>query len=155
MNERTGGTAELLACAIRESGVGVLVGTGTSGVDDVYGLFPLPGGDALRVSTGRFFCPGEKSLRWKGQAVDVEAGRVSSMGSITVGVSRSDSVFRSRFASPLPAGLPVTADYQLRVGVEVAMCLGRTQLENHVTASPTRRAEGVVSLPGACRMIPH
>ncbi|MBM4135065.1 MAG: hypothetical protein FJ245_15035 [Nitrospira sp.] len=155
VNERTGGTAELLACAIRESGVGMLVGSGTSGVDDVYGLFPLPGGDALRVSTGRFFCPGQRSLRWKGQTVDVEAGQVSPIGGITVGVSRTESFLRSRIASPLPAGLPVTTDYQLRVGVEVATCLGRVQLRNQGMASPIRRTEGSIGLLTACHMSPQ
>lgn len=153
VNERTAGTAELLACAIQESGVGVLVGVGTSGVDEIYSLFTLPGGDALRVSTGRFFCPGERSLRWKGQSVDVEVGRASSMGALPVGVSQADSFSRSRLASPLPAGLPVMADHQLRIGVEVAMCVSHAQLENRVAVSTSRRVEGAGSLPGACRMI--
>lgn len=152
VNERTAGTAELLACAIRESGVGVLVGVGTSGVDDVYGLFPLPGGDVLRVSTGRLFCPGERSLRWKGQSVDVEVGRASSMGGLPVGVSQADAFSRSRLASPLPAGLPVMADNQLRIGVEVAMCVSHAQIENRIAASTSHRVEGVRSLPSACRM---
>lgn len=155
VNERTEGTAELLACAIRESGVGVLVGASTSGVDDVYGLFPLPGGDALRVSTGRFFCPGERSLRWKGQTVDIEAGRASSMGGIPIGVSQADSFPRSHMASPLPAGLPVGADYQLRIGVEVAVCLGRAQLDARVVTASSRRVDSSVILPGACRTNLH
>ena len=152
VNERTAGPAELLACAIRESGAGVLVGVGTSGVDEIYGLFPLPGGDVLRVSTGRLFCPGERSLRWKGQSVDVEVGQVSSMSDVPVGVSQADSFSRSRRASLLPAGLPVMTDHQLRIGVEVAMCVSHAQLENRTAASASRRVEGAGSLPGACRM---
>lgn len=152
VNERTAGTAELLACAIRESGAGVLVGTGTSGVDEVYGLFPLPGGDALRVSTGRFFCPGEQSLRWKGQPVDVEVGRVSSATDVPVAVSQADAFSRPRWASLLPAGFPVMADHQLRIGVEVAMCISHGHFETRIAAPTSRRVEGAGNFPGACRM---
>jgi carboxyl-terminal processing protease len=114
VNERTAGTAEMLACAVRESGAGVLVGVRTAGVDEVYTTFSLPDGSGLRISTGRFYCPGDYSLRWVGQPVDVE---VSATG---LGFSPRDYQ-----VGPMAVTLPARGDRQLRVGVGVARCLSQ------------------------------
>lgn len=114
VNERTAGTAEMLACAVREAGGGVLVGVRTAGVDEVYTTFSLPDGSGLRISTGRFYCPGDHSLRWVGQPVDVE---VSMEGQ---GFSPRDYQ-----VSPTTITLPSRGDRQLRAGVGVARCLGQ------------------------------
>jgi hypothetical protein len=114
VNERTAGTAEMLACAVREAGAGVLVGVRTAGVDEVYETFPMSDGSGLRVSTGRFYCPGDHSLRWVGQPVDVE---VSATG---LGFSPRDYQ-----VSPMAVTLPARGDRQLRAGVGVARCLSQ------------------------------
>lgn len=155
VNERTAGTAELLACAIRESGVGVLVGTKTAGIDEVYGLFPLVGGEVLRVSTGRFYCPGGRSLRWKGQPVDVEVPRAFSSGAVAIGASHPESFPRSHRASQISASVPVMADSQLQVGIEVAMCLRQSQIEKFSPYHPAKHAESAVGLLGACPANPR
>lgn len=127
VNERTAGAAEMLACAIRTSGRGVLVGTRTAGVDDIYTTFPLPGGGGLRVSTGRFICPDDRSVRWTGQAVDVDASHNGAFVAIPIGSSHAESPMAlAKWANPFVSNFPLSDDRTLRIGLEVAVCLARS-----------------------------
>jgi len=151
VNERTAGTAELLACAIRASGAGVLVGTRTAGVDEVYTTFRLAGGDGLRVSTGRFLCPGERSVRWKGQAVDVEVGPTASAEVVPIGVSPTDSLRRRHLVNQLGVGLPAAWDQQLRVAVDLALCLSQARPRDPDGQQAVTQGLDPASLLSACR----
>lgn len=139
VNERTAGTAEMLACAVRESGAGVLVGARTAGVDEVYTTFSLPDGSGLRISTGRFYCPGDHSLRWVGQPVDVE---VSADG---LGFSPRDYQ-----VSPMTIIQPLRGDRQLRAGVGMARCLGQASQGIRVGARMNSQGSVVAALLAEC-----
>jgi|GEM_PF-3459553 len=151
VNERTAGTAELLACAIQASGAGILVGTRTAGVDEVYTTFRLAGGDRLRVSTGRFLCPDGRSVRWKGQTVDVEVGPTASMGVVPIGVSPTDSLRRRHLVNQLGVGLPAAWDQQLRVAVDLALCLSQARPRDPDGQQAVTQGLDPASLLSACR----
>jgi len=151
VNERTAGTAELLACALQASGAGILVGTRTAGVDEVYTTFRLASGDRLRVSTGRFLCPGERSIRWKGQAVDVEVGPAAGAGVVPIGVSPTDPLRPRRLVNQLGIGLPATWDQQLRVAVDLALCLSQARPRDHAGRQAVARGLDSASLLSACQ----
>jgi hypothetical protein len=152
VNERTAGTAELLACALQASGAGILVGARTAGVDEVYTTFGLASGDRLRVSTGRFLCPDERSVRWKGQAVDVEVGPAASAGVVPIGVSPTDSLRPRRLVSQLGIGLPTTWDQQLRVAVDLALCLSQARPRDHAGQQAVARGlDSSASLLSVCQ----
>jgi len=151
VNERTTGTAEMLACAIRASGAGVLVGVRTAGVDEVYTTFQLPGGEGLRVSTGRFLCPDERSVRWEGHAVDVEVGQTPPANVMPIGVSPVGPSHRPRLANQLGTGLPVTWDRQLRVGIDLAFCLGQAHIGDLSGRQEAKQSHDAASLLSACR----
>ncbi|MBM4134072.1 MAG: hypothetical protein FJ245_09920 [Nitrospira sp.] len=151
VNEETAGTAELLACAVRESGIGSLVGTRTSGVDEVYTKFPLPDGSQLRVSTGRFYCPDGRSVRWEGQPVDVrvEAGMLAP-SAVALGSPRLGTVSYLYQTSPRENDPPSVTDTQLRVGLEVALCLVPTDPGGLPDAQMGRQVTTVKDAAEAC-----
>jgi len=151
VNEKTAGTAELLACAIRASGMGVLVGGRTAGVDEVYTTFRLPGGDGLRVSTGRFFCPDEQSIRWTGLAVDVEVGQVATARAVPIGAPQRSALRHLRQPSTSVVGLSSAEDPQLRVASDVALCLSQANVGTRAGKQPVGRNPDVMSLLSACR----
>lgn len=132
VNEWTAGTAEMLACAMRTAGVGVLVGTRTAGVDEVYQNFALPGGGELRISAARFDCPDGRSLRWKGQDVDLSIGRAPVIETVPVGGASSWSVPGGHRPVRMAVGLRRTSDRDLILGVQAALCLGSTHGEGGV-----------------------
>lgn len=150
VNERTAGTAEMLACAIRASGVGILVGTRTAGVDEVYTTFRLSGAKRLRVSTGRFLCPDERSIRWDGQAVDVKVDSTGMVTTIPFGASPTGSSRRPHVESPLGVGFPAKWDQQLRVGADLALCLSRSRSTSPVGLQVSS-GNNLPSLLGSCR----
>jgi len=140
VNERTAGSAEMVACAIRDAGVGVLVGVRTAGIDEFYTRHPLPDGSVLRVSSGRFYCPNGRNIRWEGQEVDVEVANTSAEA-VTLGDFRSGSV---------APNLALSGDGQLRTAVAVARCLrgnGGMRLE----ALGDTRAGVLTALLGQCQ----
>ncbi len=148
VNEHTTGTAEMLACAIREAGVGVLVGNNTGGMDDVFTTFPLPGGAALRVSTARFYCPNQRSIRWKGQQVDIRMGPAARNEVGPIGTSRTDFSLRPPYRASHIAAIPAADDPQLNLAVNVAVCLSR---ENMLAKRSQADRPAFASLVGACR----
>jgi hypothetical protein len=122
VNERTAGTAELLACAIRESNAGLIVGSRTAGVDEMFTIFPVSDGSGVRISTERFYCPGKRSIRWEGQRTDVEVGRIPSKSAIQIGSAKGKSEYH---AKQLAHSRLFINDNQLRAGVEIATCWDR------------------------------
>jgi WD40 repeat protein len=124
VNERTAGSAEMLACGIRESGLGILVGVGTAGVDEFYTKYPLLDGSMLRVSSGRFYCPNGRSIRWDGQEVDIE-------------IPNAPVVERAGLGDE-PVNLLLSRDRQLKEAVTVARCLNRHGGTNLATVGTLR-----------------
>jgi carboxyl-terminal processing protease len=80
--------AELTAAAIRDRGIGTIVGTTTFGKGVVQSMFPLPDGAALKVTTARYFTPAGASIDGVGIVPDV---RVTEPAGAQIGVPGSDA----------------------------------------------------------------
>ncbi len=57
VNEKTASAAEILAAAIRDRGVGVLIGEKTYGKATVQSIYGLADGGGLRLTTAHYFTP--------------------------------------------------------------------------------------------------
>jgi hypothetical protein len=147
VNERTAGTAELLACAIHQSGRGLLIGTKTSGVDEFFTRHRLSDGSVLKVSAGRFYCPNGRSIRWEGQEVDLEISQVSSHQDGRPQFGAGDFAF-----VPGSSGvdMALSTDRQLRVAIGVAKCLGATD-DLRYDALGRSRSKVVSALLDSCQ----
>ena len=70
VNAGTSGAAENLAAALREQGVGILVGERTYGDGLQHTMFILSDGSAVTLTTGKFLTPKGMDFQEKGLAVD-------------------------------------------------------------------------------------
>lgn len=68
----TASASEIVAGAVRDYGVGKLVGTRTFGKGSVQHLFPLPDGSGVRVTVAKYFTPSGASIHKVGLNPDVE-----------------------------------------------------------------------------------
>jgi carboxyl-terminal processing protease len=66
INEWTASAAEILAGALRDNGVGVLVGVTSFGKGTVQTPFEVGGGSVLRVTTERWLRPNKEQISGKG-----------------------------------------------------------------------------------------
>ena len=62
VNERSASASEVLGGAIRDTGVGTLVGTQTFGKGIVQNLFYLSDGTAVKLTVAKYFAPGGESI---------------------------------------------------------------------------------------------
>jgi len=72
INEGTASAAEILAGAVKDTGVGTLVGTKTFGKGVVQTVFPLEGGAGLKLTTARYLTPAKNDIHEKGIQPDVQ-----------------------------------------------------------------------------------
>ena len=70
VNEGTASSAEILAGALQDHQVAVLVGEKTYGKGTVQNLVPLPGGHALKMTIARYLTPSGKDLHESGLEPD-------------------------------------------------------------------------------------
>jgi carboxyl-terminal processing protease len=89
----TAGPAEVLAAALRDRAGATLVGDKTWGLGSVQKIIPLPAGDGIRLSVGKYLSPEGKE--WNGTGLSPDVAQAAGTGD--------------------PAG----ADLQIRKGVEV------------------------------------
>ena len=75
INEGTGGAAEIAAAAIKDNKRGTLVGTRTFGTGSSQSLIPLDGGNALLLSTAKYFSPLGKDLQVNGVTPDTPVSK--------------------------------------------------------------------------------
>ena len=73
VNAGTSGAAENLAAALREQGVGILVGERTYGDGLQHTMFVLNDGSAVTFTTGKFLTPKGMDFQEKGLAVEAPA----------------------------------------------------------------------------------
>jgi carboxyl-terminal processing protease len=73
----TGGGAELAAAAISDSKRGKLVGTRTFGTGSIQTLINLDGGNALLISTAKYYSPSGKDIQMQGVVPDTRSPEVS------------------------------------------------------------------------------
>jgi carboxyl-terminal processing protease len=69
----TGGPAELAAAAIAESKRGKLVGNRTFGMSSVQSMIPLDGGNALLISTAKYYTASGKDIQVNGIQPDTRS----------------------------------------------------------------------------------
>jgi len=72
VNGNSASASEILAGAVKDLGVGELVGTQTFGKGLIQTLFPLPDGSAVKVTIARYFTPSGVCIQGEGIPVDYE-----------------------------------------------------------------------------------
>ncbi|GAB6159302.1 S41 family peptidase [Desulfotomaculum varum] len=71
VNKGSASASEILAGAVKDAGVGTLVGTKTFGKGVVQTVFPLDNGAGLKLTTARYLTPKKHDINKKGIAPDV------------------------------------------------------------------------------------
>lgn len=72
VNEYSASASEIFAGAIKDYGIGTLVGTNTYGKGIVQRLFPLDDGSAVKVTIAKYFTPNGNDIHKVGIKPDVE-----------------------------------------------------------------------------------
>ena len=72
INEDSASAAEILAGAIKDHEYGTLIGTTTFGKGIVQTIFPLSDGDALKLTTAKYFTPSGNYIHEVGIEPDIE-----------------------------------------------------------------------------------
>ena len=72
INEDSASASEILAGAIKDYEYGTLIGTTTFGKGIVQTIFPLPEGDALKLTTAKYFTPNGNYIHKVGIEPDIE-----------------------------------------------------------------------------------
>ena len=72
INEDSASASEILAGAIKDYEYGTLIGTTTFGKGIVQTIFPLPEGDALKLTTAKYFTPKGNYIHKVGIEPDIE-----------------------------------------------------------------------------------
>lgn len=70
-NQHTASAAEILAGAIKDHGLGILVGTTSFGKGVVQTVYPLDNGAGLKLTTARYLTPDRHDINLKGIEPDV------------------------------------------------------------------------------------
>ena len=72
VNSGSASASEIVAGAIQDTGVGILVGERTFGKGLVQSIFPLDDGAALKLTTAKYLTPNERDINKKGIDPDIE-----------------------------------------------------------------------------------
>jgi carboxyl-terminal processing protease len=72
INAGSASAAEIVAGALKDTNRGVIVGERSFGKGSVQSIFRLKDGEALRLTTARYFTPGGATIHEQGVAPDVE-----------------------------------------------------------------------------------
>ena len=72
MNENSASAAEIVAGAIKDYDYGTLIGTTTYGKGIVQTIFPLEDGDAVKITTAKYFTPKGNYIHGVGIDPDIE-----------------------------------------------------------------------------------
>ena len=72
MNENSASAAEIFAGAIKDYDYGTLIGTTTYGKGIVQTIFPLENGDAVKITTAKYFTPKGNYIHGVGIDPDIE-----------------------------------------------------------------------------------
>ena len=71
INEGSASASEIVAGALQDNGRGIIMGFDSFGKGSVQTIMPMPGGDALKLTTARYFTPGGRNIEAKGIVPDV------------------------------------------------------------------------------------
>ena len=72
INGESASASEILAGAVKDYQYGTLIGTTTFGKGIVQTIFPLENGDAVKLTTAKYFTPKGRSINGKGITPDVK-----------------------------------------------------------------------------------
>lgn len=72
INENSASASEILAGAIRDYKYGTLIGTKTFGKGVVQSIIPLNDGDAIKLTTAKYYTPNGENIHGTGIAPDIE-----------------------------------------------------------------------------------
>ena len=72
VNENSASASEIFAGAIKDYNYGTLIGTTTFGKGIVQSLFPLEDGDAIKLTTAKYFTPNGNYIHGVGIDPDIE-----------------------------------------------------------------------------------
>ena len=72
VNGESASAAEILAGAVRDRGVGTLIGTNTYGKGIAQSVFPLGDGSAVKITTSDYYTPSGENIHGKGIKPDIE-----------------------------------------------------------------------------------
>lgn len=72
INESSASASEILAGAIKDYEYGTLIGTTTYGKGIVQTIFPLDDGDAIKITTAKYFTPNGNYIHGEGISPDIE-----------------------------------------------------------------------------------
>ena len=72
VNGESASASEILAGAVRDRGVGTLVGTNTYGKGIAQSVFPLGDGSAVKITTSDYYTPSGENIHGKGIMPDIE-----------------------------------------------------------------------------------
>lgn len=71
VNEGTASAAEIVAGALQDHGRAIILGTQTFGKGSVQTVIPLENGDALKLTTARYYTPKGRSIQAEGIVPDI------------------------------------------------------------------------------------
>ena len=71
VNEQSASASEIFAGAIKDYGVGTLIGTQTFGKGIVQSLFPLSDGSAVKITVSRYYTPAGNNIHEVGIEPDI------------------------------------------------------------------------------------
>ena len=72
VNENSASASEILSGAIKDYGIGTLLGTTTFGKGIVQTIYNLSDGDAVKITTSKYYTPNGHNIHKKGIEPDVE-----------------------------------------------------------------------------------
>ena len=111
VNEGSASAAEIVAGALRDNGRAALLGRRTFGKGSVQTVLPLTHGQALKLTTSRYFTPSGVSIQGRGIQPDVELPAVETAANADTAGTEADADIRAGIAW-LKSGRPavVAAD---------------------------------------------
>lgn len=101
INENSASASEIFAGAIKDYGYGTLVGTNTFGKGIVQNIVSLEDGDALKITTAKYFTPNGNYIHGVGIAPDIEV--------------------KYEYSGPLDEPYDMQYDNQLQKAIEVML----------------------------------
>jgi carboxyl-terminal processing protease len=92
VNGGTASASEIVAGALQDNHRAVIMGTQTFGKGSVQTILPLPGGDAIKLTTARYYTPSGRSIQAQGIQPDI------SLQPLKVSAAKDDDVISVREA---------------------------------------------------------